>query len=58
MTVDQRKENAKQAKSMGEKTKVAIRNIRKEANDKIKKLEKIKPSVKMNQKKHMTKFKR
>ncbi|DAB33039.1 MAG: ribosome recycling factor [Sulfurospirillum sp.] len=40
MTVDQRKENAKQAKSMGEKTKVAIRNIRKEANDKIKKLEK------------------
>lgn len=40
MTSEQRKENAKQAKVMGDKTKVAIRNIRKEANDKVKKLEK------------------
>ena len=40
MTTDQRKEGAKQAKTMGDKSKVAIRNIRKEANDKIKKLEK------------------
>ena len=40
MTTEQRKENAKLAKVMGEKSKVAIRNIRKDANDKIKKLEK------------------
>jgi ribosome recycling factor len=40
MTIEQRQENAKHAKAMGEKAKVAVRNIRKEANDKIKKLEK------------------
>ena len=40
MTTDQRKENAKNAKIMGDKSKIAIRNIRKDANDKIKKLEK------------------
>jgi ribosome recycling factor len=40
MTVEQRAESAKHAKAMGEKARVAIRNIRKEANDKIKKLEK------------------
>lgn len=40
MTTEQRKESAKQAKVMGDKSKVALRNIRKEANDKIKKLEK------------------
>ena len=40
MTSEQRKESAKQAKIMGDKSKIAIRNIRKEANDKIKKLEK------------------
>ncbi len=40
MTVEQRKENAKKAKAMGEKAKVAIRNIRKDANNKIKHLEK------------------
>jgi len=40
MTTEQRKENAKLAKVMGDKSKVAVRNIRKEANDKIKKLEK------------------
>ncbi|MDR1554473.1 MAG: ribosome recycling factor [Campylobacteraceae bacterium] len=40
MTVEQRQENAKHAKAMGEKAKIAVRNIRKEANDKIKKLEK------------------
>ncbi len=42
MTSEQRAENAKQAKVMGEKSKVAIRNIRKDANAKIKKLEKAK----------------
>ena len=38
MTVDQRKESAKGAKGMTDNAKVAIRNIRKNANDKIKKL--------------------
>ncbi len=40
MTVEQRQESAKKAKAMGEKAKVAIRNIRKDANNKIKRLEK------------------
>jgi len=40
MTTQQRQENAKLAKTMGDKSKIAIRNIRKDANDKVKKLEK------------------
>jgi ribosome recycling factor len=40
MTVDQRKQSAKIAKGMTDNAKVAIRNIRKNANDKIKKLNK------------------
>jgi len=40
MTQEQRKETAKQAKAMSEKAKVAIRNIRQDSNNKIKKLEK------------------
>lgn len=40
MTVDQRKESAKGAKMMTDNAKVAIRNIRKNSNDKIKKLQK------------------
>ena len=40
MTVEQRHEIVKQAKVMSEKAKVAIRNIRKDGNDKVKKLEK------------------
>lgn len=40
MTVEQRQENAKAAKAMGEKAKISVRNIRKDANDEIKKLEK------------------
>ena len=40
MTVEQRQENAKKAKAMGEKAKIGIRNVRKDANDEIKKLEK------------------
>ena len=36
----QRQENAKHAKAFGEKAKVSIRNIRKDANDEVKKLEK------------------
>lgn len=40
MTTEDRQKNAKEAKAMGEKAKVAIRNIRKDANDDIKKIEK------------------
>lgn len=40
MTQDQRKESVKGAKAMAEKAKVSTRNHRKDANDKIKKLEK------------------
>ncbi len=40
MTSEQRKESAKQAKVMGDKAKIAIRNVRKDSNDKVKKLEK------------------
>lgn len=40
MTVDQRKETAKQAKTMTDDAKVAIRNVRKHANDKVKNLHK------------------
>ncbi len=40
MTTDQRQEIVKQAKSMVEHAKVSIRNVRKDGNDKIKKLEK------------------
>jgi ribosome recycling factor len=40
MTKDQRLDTAKQAKAMGEKAKVAVRNNRKDGNDKVKKLEK------------------
>ena len=42
MTSDQRKEIVKQAKGMVEHAKVSIRNVRKDGNDKIKKLEKAK----------------
>jgi len=40
MTVEQRQESVKQMKAMGERAKVAIRNDRRDANDKVKKLEK------------------
>jgi ribosome recycling factor len=40
MTVDQRKNSAKQAKGMTDDAKIAIRNIRKNANDKVKNLHK------------------
>ncbi|MFA7083627.1 MAG: ribosome recycling factor [Arcobacteraceae bacterium] len=40
MTVEQRKESAKQAKTMTDDAKVAIRNVRKHSNDKIKNLHK------------------
>jgi ribosome recycling factor len=40
MTSEQRQEIVKQAKGMAEKAKVAVRNVRKDGNDKVKKLEK------------------
>ncbi|MDQ1264213.1 MAG: ribosome recycling factor [Campylobacterota bacterium] len=40
MTVEQRQESVKQMKVMGENARVAVRNDRKNANDKVKKLEK------------------
>lgn len=40
MTKEQRELNVKNLKAMAEKAKVAIRNIRKDANDSVKKLEK------------------
>jgi len=40
MTSEQRQEIVKQAKAMAEDARVAIRNVRKDANNKVKKLEK------------------
>ena len=40
MTSEQRQEIVKQAKAMAENARVAIRNVRKESNNKIKRLEK------------------
>ncbi|MDH4944905.1 ribosome recycling factor [Sulfurimonas sp. C5] len=40
MTVEQRQDTVKQMKGMGEKAKVSVRNDRRDANDKVKKLEK------------------
>lgn len=40
LTEDRRKELAKGAKKMGEDCKVAVRNVRREANDQVKKLQK------------------
>ena len=42
MTSEQRQEIVKQAKGMVEHAKISIRNVRKDGNDKIKKLEKAK----------------
>lgn len=40
MTQEQRKEVAKDARGMGEKAKIAIRNVRQDSNNEVKKLEK------------------
>lgn len=40
LTQDRRKEIAKEVKAMGEETKVAIRNVRRDSTDAVKKLEK------------------
>ena len=54
MTQDQRKESVKGAKVMTDNAKVAIRNIRKNANDKVKKLEKDKEISEDDSKKGQT----
>ncbi|MRI83470.1 MAG: ribosome recycling factor [Nitratiruptor sp.] len=40
MTMEQRQAEAKKAKQFGEKAKIAIRNVRRDANDKVKKMAK------------------
>ena len=40
MTTEQRSDSAKQAKSMGDNAKVSVRNVRQDANNKVKSLEK------------------
>jgi ribosome recycling factor len=40
MTTEQRAESAKQAKTMGDHAKVSVRNVRQDANNKVKSLEK------------------
>jgi len=40
MTTEQRTDSAKQAKSMGDHAKVSVRNVRQDANNKVKNLEK------------------
>jgi ribosome recycling factor len=40
MTMEQRQDSVKQMKGMGEDAKVSVRNDRRQANDKVKKLEK------------------
>jgi len=56
MTSEQRKEIVKQAKAMSEKAKIAIRNIRKDANNDIKDLEKAKEISEDESKKAHTKI--
>jgi ribosome recycling factor len=50
MTEEERKKQAKKAKEFGEKAKIAIRNVRRDANDKIKKLFKDKEITEDDQK--------
>ena len=39
-TEDRRKEHVKQVKKIGEEAKIAVRNVRREGNDQLKKMEK------------------
>jgi ribosome recycling factor len=50
MTEEERKKQAKKAKEFGEKAKIAIRNVRRDANDKIKKMFKNKEITEDDQK--------
>jgi len=55
MTEEERKKQAKKAKEFGEKAKIAIRNIRREANDEIKKMFKNKEITEDDQKRGLGK---
>ncbi|OFZ73407.1 MAG: ribosome recycling factor [Bdellovibrionales bacterium RIFOXYD1_FULL_44_7] len=55
MTEERRKEMVKLVKKMGEETKVAIRNLRRDANEEIKKQEKAKAMSEDEAKKNMEK---
>jgi ribosome recycling factor len=55
MTEEERKKQAKKAKEFGEKAKIAIRNIRREANDEIKKMFKNKVITEDDQKRGLDK---
>jgi ribosome recycling factor len=54
LTEDKRKDLVKEVKKIGEDTKVAIRNIRREQNDKVKKGEKDKVVSEDESKKYQT----
>ena len=57
LSEERRNEIKKMVKSMGEKCKVSIRNIRREANDELKKLLKLKDISEDDEKKFEKKFK-
>ena len=57
LSEERRNEMKKMVKAMGEKCKVSIRNIRREANDNLKNLLKKKKFLKMRKKKMKKKFK-
>ena len=57
LSEERRNEMKKMVKAMGEKCKVSIRNIRREANDNLKNLLKKKKFLKMKKKKMKKKFK-
>ncbi|MFZ4714021.1 MAG: ribosome recycling factor [Bacteriovoracaceae bacterium] len=54
LTEDKRKDLVKEVKKIGEDSKVAIRNVRREQNDKVKKAEKDKVISEDDSKKHQT----
>ncbi|MCP4296302.1 MAG: ribosome recycling factor [Proteobacteria bacterium] len=55
LTEDRRKELVKQIKQLGEKVKLAIRNVRRDANDKLKQMEKNKEISQDDEKSALTK---
>ncbi len=56
LTEDRRKELVKQIKQLGEKVKLAIRNVRRDANDKLKQMEKSKEISQDDEKSSLTKI--
>jgi len=56
LTEDRRKELVKQIKQMGEKLKLAIRNVRRDSNEKLKQMEKSKEISEDDEKSSLTKI--